>query len=122
MNVNKLLYIRQCPVCEQGLARPRICRPPSPRTASEKASNNAVSRQIEPNSVAFVICDECDAVWTDPTFMERITTKVDSDPACPQCQEPLWGPQSHWATLEEIYLLGWYNYIQIASLQTESDD
>lgn len=121
MSVNKLLYIRQCPVCEQGLARPRICRSTASTTLENYESNQTIAWLNDPKSVAVVLCDECEAVWADPVLNERIRTKVDSDPACPQCHQSLWGPQSHWASLEEIYLLGWYNYIQVASLLTDSE-
>lgn len=121
MSVNKLLYIRQCPVCEQGLVRPRICRSTSSEVPEDLESNPTFARLSEPKSVAVLLCDECDAAWTEPTLNERIRTKVNSDPACPQCHQSLWGPQSHWASLEEIYLLGWYNSIQVALLHTETD-
>ncbi|MCU0716373.1 MAG: hypothetical protein MUD03_09625 [Pirellula sp.] len=121
MTDKKLLYIRQCPICEQGLARPRICRSPATQMQEKKEPDQYIAGSNNPNSVAVVLCDECEAIWSDPTLNERIRTKADSDPACPQCHQSLWGPQSHWASLEEIYLLGWYNYIQVALLHTDSE-
>lgn len=103
MPTSKLLYICQCPVCEQGLLRPRIC---------ESKSNPL-------NSVAAIVCDECDAAWTSPTLLERMLTRADGAPSSTGCQESLWGPRSHWASLEEVYLLGWYNHIRVAAVESE---
>lgn len=106
MTTSKLLYICPCPICEQGLLRPRIC----------------TSDSTPPESVAAILCDECDAVWSTPSLQERILTQNEGEPACPRCKKSLWGTQTHWATLEEIYLLGWYNHVQVAVMETSDGD
>lgn len=72
-----------CPICGQGLLGVRIC-------CGEPV----------------ILCDECDAAWTSPALIERLSTTA--DPACPTCGRSLWGLQARWATREEIEAAGWW--------------
>lgn len=88
-----LLYICECPVCSHGRVRARVC-----------VRNRKVS--------CVALCDECEAAWKTPDLNGRLA-RSETDPVCPDCQESLWGPQTHWATIEEICLLGWYNHMRV---------
>jgi uncharacterized protein with PIN domain len=39
--------------------------------------------------------------------------KVEGTPCCPDCGQSLWEPNSHWADIPEVCLLGWYDSVQI---------
>ena len=57
-------------------------------------------------------CDECDAAWDGPDAFERGEGQSPSGPdfkigeGC-----ALRGPETGWATIEEIREAGWYSYI-----------
>ena len=88
---DRLFYVCQCPVCEQGLCRVRVS------TTEEQASFGCV------------VCDECDATWTDPTLKERFKQPSPEFPVCPKCDVQLWGEQSRWADEVDLCLLGWFS-------------
>lgn len=91
-----LIYVRTCPACGDGLCRVRVC------THENKLAG-------------CVVCDECETVWTDPSMSEKFTEGVDSYTAsCPDCGRSLWEDTSHWADIQEVCLLGWYDKVKVA--------
>ena len=94
---SQLIYVSSCPVCGDGLCRIRVC---------EKDQRLA----------GMVLCDECEALWTDPTMTQRVLRKAgDMDPICPSTGQSVWGEQSRWANVGEICLLGWFGGVKIAA-------
>jgi hypothetical protein len=92
---SKIIYVESCPICGDGLCRIRIC-----------ISNQKVT--------GFVLCDECEAMWTDPFMQERVPTNSDeTNPQCPSCGQSIWGQNSHWANIGEVCLLGWFDHVQM---------
>jgi hypothetical protein len=80
--------VGQCPVCAHGLCGIRVCRD-------------------EFGLRGLVICDECEAIWREPELAEP---PLYADPVAavwPDYHHSLWGPYTHWATIEEIEQLGW---------------
>jgi len=92
-----LIYVKQCPVCGDGVCRVRVC--------------HDLQRG---RLTGCVLCDECETVWTDPTLKQKfLRGKVEGTPCCPDCGQSLWEPNSHWADIPEVCLLGWYDSVQI---------
>jgi hypothetical protein len=81
--------VDECPICGCGLCGIRICGLGTER----------------PHGL--VVCDECEAIWTEPDTSVANLWRDPEDPRCPICQEPLWGAQSRWARREDLELLGW---------------
>jgi len=97
-----MLYAGQCPVCGEGLRGIRSC----------------CGRCV-------ALCDECDALWTSPDLVDRVSTS--SGPTCANCHLSLWGDQAHWATTTEARAAGWLSRVQQIEQQashttTEADD
>lgn len=84
--VDPILYVSQCPVCDQGLVRIR--------TFSQLSHVYSICQ-----------CDECDASWKSPTLAQRIS-RIDVDRMTSDCTS------SHWSSLEEICLFGWAGFIR----------
>ncbi|XZE20958.1 hypothetical protein SH449x_000850 [Pirellulaceae bacterium SH449] len=78
---DSVLYISECPVCQQGLVRIRA----------------VVSKQFL-RSVCQ--CDECDAAWSDPQLTDRLM-REHVEQLHSSCES--W----YWASREEACLLGW---------------
>ncbi len=78
-----------CPICGDGLCGIRIYRTDSDST------------------YGLIVCDECDAVWTEPNLSRKPSYPDSEDPRSPIDGLPIWGPSSHWADLRECALLGW---------------
>lgn len=95
--------IDYCPRCGAGLAGVRICGlgTDSPH--------------------GLVVCDECEAIWLEPDTRGQHQYADASDARCPKCTEPLWGPQSRWATQQDLIQLNWFDAID-ANLNGEPDD
>ncbi len=104
--------VGQCPICGDGLCGIRIYHADSPR------------------AYGLVICDECEALWTEPNLsLKPVFPGVfaDSDMACsPVDGWPLWDGSSHWADLQECARLGWLSAIDPALVyhgpQPQDDD
>jgi hypothetical protein len=78
-----------CPICGDGLCGIRIY-------------------QSDDNSTyGLVVCDECDAVWTEPNLSTKPFFPDTEDERSPIDGQPIWGATSHWADLRECALLGW---------------
>lgn len=90
MNVNEKFYLCQCPVCEQGLVRPRVAM------ASHQYLRCAV-------------CDECEAVWSDAMLRDRQIRDSHGILTFPLSDFPIWSPDARWANSEDLRLLGWYS-------------
>lgn len=92
-----LIYVESCPVCGDGLCRIRVCI-------------------TDQRLTGCVLCDECEAVWTDPSLQERVSRKPNADdPECPSCGLSLWSKNAHWANVGEVCLLGWYDRVRVVS-------
>ena len=78
-----------CPSCGDGLGGIRIY-----------TSGNGTTYPL-------VVCDECDAVWTEPDLSRRPTFPDPEDARSPIDGQPLWGADSHWADLAECAACGW---------------
>ncbi len=85
-----MYYICPCPVCEQGLCRVRVC-------------------EAEDRCFACVVCDECEAIWTDPTLEVRLPRSSEESPKCPNCDIEIWSESTRWADAADLCLLGWYS-------------
>jgi len=95
---SQLIYVESCPVCGDGLCRIRIC-----------VTNQRLT--------GLVLCDECEAMWTNPTMQERIpASSNESEPMCPSCDQSVWGNQAHWASIGEVCLLGWFDRIRLVKI------
>ncbi len=78
------IHIGECPLCVNGLCRIRSCEDEQGRVH------------------LYAMCDECEAIWTEPnTDTKKVYPKA-VDPLCPICARPLFGPQAHWAQPEEV--------------------
>ena len=59
-----LIYVKQCPVCGDGLCRVRVC--------------HDLQRG---RLTGCILCDECETVWTDPTLKQKfLRVKVEGTP------------------------------------------
>jgi hypothetical protein len=90
-----IYYVGECPLCEQGLCRIRVC---------------FARCQI----FGCVVCDECEATWTDPTLEQRFSQPCSAEPICPKCGVGFWTDQSRWGDVADICLLGWKSNVKAA--------
>lgn len=95
--------IDYCPVCGAGLLGLRICG----------LGTN------QPHGL--VVCDECEAIWQQPSVSSKHQYADSLDARCPKCDDPLWGPQSRWASLEDLQTLGWCDAID-PNLNAQQDE
>ncbi len=89
--VDAWIYVGNCPICQCGLRRVRAC------TGS---ANN-------PSLHGYILCDDCETLWLEPDVHSPHQYPDSDVPACPVCQQPLFGPQARWATLQDVQTLGW---------------
>ncbi|MEL6897263.1 MAG: hypothetical protein AAFP90_14265 [Planctomycetota bacterium] len=83
-----------CPICGAGLCGIRICGLDTPKP------------------YGLVVCDECEAIWTQPDILTAHQYPDDTEnPLCPISGAPLWGPNSRWAHREDVQRLGWCDSI-----------
>ena len=78
-----------CPVCGCGLCGIRICG----------------FDGEHPHGL--IVCDECEALWTEPNTYGPHVWRDAENPCCPICDEPMWGSHSRWANREDLDRLGW---------------
>ena len=88
--------IDYCPICGGGLCGVRICEGP------EQA---AAATPIKPHGL--IVCDECEAIWLEPTTSSAHQYPNACDARCPVCDERLWGDRSRWASQSDIETIGW---------------
>ncbi len=82
------IHIGECPCCVNGLCRVRSC-----------CDNGQLH--------LYAMCDECEALWTEPsTDASRQFPDIDN-PQCPICNGPLYGPHAHWAEASELSNTPW---------------
>jgi hypothetical protein len=56
----------------------------------------------------FALCDECEALWLDPALAPEDYYFSDAiEPLCPRSGQPLYGPDSWWATREFVQETPW---------------
>lgn len=109
MNVSALdawINVGNCPVCQCGLRRVRACMG-SPEV---------------PHLHGYILCDDCETLWLEPEQSSgQHLTQIES-PACPVCRLPLYGPQSRWATEQDLLELGWREQCVIEPVRAAADD
>jgi len=93
--------IDDCPICGGGLCGIRICGSPT------RADHQEQPIAPDDASHGLIVCDECEAIWLAPDTSTDHQYAEAENAACPVCSEPLWGPQSRWASLDDIQSLGW---------------
>jgi hypothetical protein len=96
-----LVHLGTCPVCEGGLRRVRTC--------------GLHTSEIH----GLIICEECEAMWTDPGEGATHKYGVSESPACPICHQAIWSDNSRWSTVEDVCLLGWYSVSYIERIEQE---
>lgn len=88
-----LFSVGSCPVCGDGRCGIRIYHAELPR------------------AYGLVICDECEAVWTQPDLSAKPVFAPSEEARSPIDGWPLWDNKSHWADLQECGRLGWLSAI-----------
>lgn len=83
------IHIGECPVCVDGLCRVRFCE-------SEQGEGHL-----------YAMCDECEAIFLEPSTSSPRRFPCSEAPDCPICSRPLYGPQAHWATSQELQHTDW---------------
>lgn len=91
------IYAGNCPVCQCGLRRIRVCETP------------------DGDLRGYVMCDECEAIWLTPDELSSYRFPRDEKPECPVSDLPLYGPQSRWATVSDVEHLGWLDQVTVDS-------
>lgn len=89
-----------CPICGGGLCGIRICG------LSEDGTSVIPIRGTD-TPHGLVVCDECEAIWLEPSVASDHQYPDAEDAKCPICNDSLWGKNSRWANREEIDALGW---------------
>lgn len=59
----------------------------------------------------WIVCDECDAVWDNPSCDGEPLTLAEPELPCPACQASLMAPTSRWASEEDLDRVGWHEYV-----------
>lgn len=88
--------IGSCPICGDGLCGIRIL--------------SGTDGQTYP----LVICDECEATWTEPDLSRKPHFPDPENALSPVDGQALWGSHSHWADLAECVACGWLDRIDPA--------
>lgn len=83
------IHIGNCPVCDDGLCRVRCC----------------VDDLGEKHLIA--LCDECEASWLEPDTLAPHLYPDPQEALWPSTDIPLYGPNTRWATLEDIRGTDW---------------
>lgn len=87
------IHIGECPICTDGLCRVRCSV-----TSGQKKH-------------LYAMCDECEAIWVQPTTTAPHQFPDAEDPTCPLTGIPLYGSGSRWATTEDIKGTDWENEV-----------
>lgn len=83
------IHIGECPICTDGLCRVRCSSPAGGK------------KQL------YAMCDECEAIWLQPTTASPHQFPDAEDPKCPLTGIALYGSSSRWATTEDIKGTDW---------------
>lgn len=89
--VEAWIYAGNCPICGCGLRRLRACSGAS----------------ATPGLHGYILCDDCETMWLEPDVRSPHSFPDAESPACPVCGQPLFGPQARWASLQDLYEIGW---------------
>jgi hypothetical protein len=90
-----IIYVQSCPICGDGLCRVRVC---------------CVEQRVQ----GFILCDECEAMWTDPSMLDRVHNDTScGESHCPGTNLSVWDKNTHWANAGEVCLLGWFDQVRI---------
>ena len=83
------VHIGECPVCGDGLCRVRCCRAEASRAG------------------LFALCDECEAIWLEPSTSSEHQFIDSQEPRCPLCHKPLYDEHCRWALPEDLLGTPW---------------
>lgn len=89
------IHIGECPVCGNGLCRVRCGSLPDGTTQ------------------LYAMCDECEAIWLKPDTLGPAEFPDSEDPLCPVSGQSLYGPNSRWATPEDVRETDWESEVVI---------
>lgn len=89
------IHIGECPICGNGLCRLRCCTLP------------------EGLKKLYAMCDECEAIWLQPSTSTEHLFPDSQEPLCPISGGPLYGGESRWALPEDLLGSGWENEVII---------
>ncbi len=89
------IHIGECPVCADGLCRVRC-------SVTEDGMKHL-----------YAMCDECEAIWLEPSTSAKHQFPDPEDPLCPLTSIPLYGSSSRWATTEDIQGTDWENEVVV---------
>lgn len=78
------IHLGECPFCVNGLCRVRSCEDEQGRIH------------------LYAMCDECEAIWIEPSMDSKHVFPRAENPLCPTCARPLYGSQAHWSRPEEV--------------------
>ncbi len=78
------IHIGNCPICGNGLVRLRC-------------STNGDGEQH-----LYALCDECEGIWFEPDTSTQVIFPDPDEALCPYTDHALYGPQTRWATLDDI--------------------
>ena len=69
-------------------------------------------------SAVVILCDECDAMWTDADLNAEPSSSGEGDSLCPLCNGSLIATPSRWATEKDLESVDWLQHaLQQRSLQ-----
>lgn len=95
------VHIGECPFCVDGLCRIRVC-------------------DHTGTSHLYAMCDECEAMWIEPTTESAKQFPDAEQPCCPRCPGPLFGPRSRWAEPQDLVDAVWQS-AAIVDFPSETD-
>ncbi|MEN1680047.1 MAG: hypothetical protein AAGJ46_10665 [Planctomycetota bacterium] len=96
-----MLYLDCCRLCKTGPLRLRRC--------GSCAST-------------WIVCDECDALWTSPDLSASPVIEDSATLPCPGCGASLWAAGSSWATEEQARAEKWIaDAIEAGQLDLKND-
>jgi hypothetical protein len=99
------IYVGNCPICQCGLRRVRVCSGSPER----------------PHLHGYVLCDDCETLWREPSLGSAQALPENELPACPVCRLPLYGPQARWATEQDLVELGWRDQCVVEPVRAVGD-
>jgi hypothetical protein len=82
------IHIGECPFCVNGLCRIRCC-------------------DYQQGPHLFAMCDECEAIWLEPTTDSPKLFPDADQPQCPICSGSLYGPATRWAESQDLKGTRW---------------
>ena len=95
------IYVGNCPICQCGLRRVRAC------------AGSGGKQKLH----GYILCDDCETMWLEPDVHSPHSFPDSESPACPICNQPLFGDQARWASVEDLETLGWQNQCVVEPMQ-----